>query len=145
MHGHLGPEDRNPFQTLLLGLSLFAALPLLRGDAGSATLERELSDRTVVAWGVCLLLGASFALLGSFWRGDVWNALTLERAGVFLVGGAAAVYAAVVLFSGAPIDDIRYAVSVQVAYAASCFWRTAQITVRMRWIRSIAQSVNGRG
>lgn len=90
-----GYSQRNPHQAFLIGLSIVASLPLLRGQAQSSLLERELDDRTVVLWGGCLLVGSLLALFGEFWPGRTWTGLVLERGGLGLIGGAAAVYAVV--------------------------------------------------
>lgn len=87
--------QRNPHQAFLIGLSIIASLPLLRGQAQSTLLERELDDRTVILWGCCLLAGSLLALLGEFWPGRTYVGLVLERGGLGLVGGAAAIYAVV--------------------------------------------------
>ena len=129
--------QRDPFETLLLGLSVLASVPLLRGDAGSALLERELDNATVIAWGLALLIGSVLALAGSYWHGHAYAALVVERGGLVLVGGAAAVYALVVL---ATVDDrggVAYLTCVQAAYALACGWRCKQITSRLQWIRAM--------
>lgn len=129
--------QRNPFQTFLLTLSLVAAAPLLRGDAGSALLERELPELAVVLWGACLLVGSLLAVVGEFWRGRTWNGLVVERAGLALVGGMAGVYAWIVWRATGSTDEVRYLLAVQVAYAAACAARVVQITRRLRWIRQV--------
>lgn len=129
--------QRNPFQTFLLGFGLAAAIPLLQGDTGSATLERELDDTAVVLWGAALLIGSFLGLFGSFWpRGDArqsWTGLNIERTGLILVGGAGAVYGFVLVWTARETADVWYIASVQSAFVAACFWRVGQIFRRMRW------------
>lgn len=132
-------SQRNPYQIFLLGLSIIVSVPLLRGDAGSGVLEHELDNRTVIAWGIGLLVGSVMAFVGEFWPGRQWTSLVLERFGLMLVAGAAAVYAGVVLLSVSDRTDVAYLSAVQLAYALSCGWRCYQITRRLAWIRLVVE------
>lgn len=134
-------SQKNPHQTFLLVFSLYAAAPLLTGrSAGSAVLSEVLNQATLVTWGLCLLIGSLVALVGEFWPGRTWDGLVLERTGVGLVGLGALLYSGVVFFT---VDsDTRYVVGVTTAYGLSCVWRVAQITKRLRWIRSLILETN---
>lgn len=127
---------KNPFQVFLLTLGLLQSGPLLQGDAGSALLEAALPDRTVILWGWCLLIGCGVTLVG-IWlpiRVAVF-ALVLERSGLILVAGAAAIYAYFV-WNSADLDEVRYAVAIQIGFSLACVWRCFQITKGLRWALS---------
>lgn len=128
---------QNPFQVFLLVLSLAAALPLIAGDSGSASLERELPDVTVTMWGWALLIGSALALIG-LWTpaSHALFGLTVERAGLILVGGAALIYAYVILDAAGTADGVRYAVAVQSAYGLACGWRCIQLWKAIRWSKA---------
>lgn len=137
-------SQKNPYQTFLLVLSLYASAPLLAGrSAGSSALDEALNHATFITWGLCLLVGSLITLLGEFWPGHTWNGLVLERTGIGLVGLGALVYSVVVFFN--VHTDVRYVVGVTAAYGLSCAWRVVQITRRLRWIRALIEETNARG
>lgn len=121
-------SQRNPYQVFLLGLSIIGSIPLLRGYPASSVLASQLSHTAVIFWGTCLLIGSVVALAGEFWPGHTWDGLVIERAGLSLVGLAAAVYAVVVWTSvhGAGSDAATVApwafISATCAAAATAVW-----------------------
>lgn len=122
------PPAWNPFEVFLLGLSLTSSIGLLRGNSGSAVLDSQLNERVVTLWGFALAAGSLLALAGVWcYRQErtLVPGLVLERAGLVLVGVAAATYSSVVIAS-VPFGDARWPVSVQIAYAAACFFRAWQ-------------------
>lgn len=126
----------NPFEVLLLALSVVSCASLIRGSSGSAVLDDRLAPFTVTMWGVALGVGAALALAGVICYTQerlLMPGLYLERAGLTLVGVAAAVYAGVVLHYAADIDAVRYSVYIQVAFSSACFLRAWQAH---RYIRS---------
>ena len=149
MHRLLGKRDelyippQNPFEVFILGLGLLAALPLLRGDTGSAVLEANLDDTAVILWGAALLIGAAMALVG-MWLPTRWAllGLYLERGGLILAGGAASIYAYIVFRESNP-DDVRYIVSTQTGFAVACLWRSIQLTRGIHWSRTHTSKVGG--
>lgn len=88
---------RHPFQTYMLALCVVSGLPLLFGRATSEAIEKNLPVWVAFVWGLMLFGGASTALVGSYWRGPYEDALTLERVGLDLTGGASIVYGSVIL------------------------------------------------
>lgn len=88
---------RHPFQIYMLALCLAASLPYLFGYATAESVEKQLPVWLALAWGITLLTGSGIALVGSFWRGSIANALTMERLGLNFTGGAAVVYGLCVL------------------------------------------------
>ena len=64
--------------------------------------------------------------------GCLFLAVGLLEAGA-LVGG----YAGAVWHTDDQSSGVTYVVSIQVAYAASCAWRVAQLSRRMRWVRRL--------
>lgn len=130
------PPLWNPFQVFLLGLSVVSSIGLLRGHSGSAVLDDRLPGWEVTAWGLMLVVGSLIALAGGvcYWTArNLMLGLYLERTGLILVGGAAAIYSYVVLQSAASVDGVRWAVTVQSAYAAACFFRAWQDHAAIRW------------
>lgn len=142
MHRLLGKRDpddpyvppQNPFEVFLLAISLVAALPLLEGDTGSAVLEEYLADGTVALWGAALMTGSTMALGGLYapYR-FAFMGLHLERGGLILSGGAAAIYAWVVVAQAGYVGEVRYITSMQMGYTAACAWRAWQLTRAIRW------------
>lgn len=122
------PPAWNPFEVFLLGLSLVSSFGLLRGNPGSMVLDEQLNDLVVSLWGVALAAGSVTALAGVFcyrWQDTLMPGLVLERAGLLLVGTAAVVYSGVVL-SAVSLDSARWPVSIQIAFAGACFFRSWQ-------------------
>lgn len=83
---------RHPFQVYLLGLCVVSGFPYLFGQATAEAVDRQLPVFLAAAWGLVLLIGAATALVGTFWRGSIANALTMERIGLYATGWAALVY-----------------------------------------------------
>lgn len=85
---------RHPFQTYMLFVCVLAGVPLVfsGGAATPNSIEATLPDWLAFLWGLSLLVGAALALTGSYWPGDYSNALTLERIGLAISGGAAIIY-----------------------------------------------------
>lgn len=131
-HPYIPP--RNPFQVFLLSFGCFISLSLIQGIAGSVILEEALTDRAVTSWGWALMVGSSIALLG-LWLPERFAlfGLALERAGMILVGGAAAIYAWVLYDSVDDAGTVSYNLGIQCAFALACFWRAVQLTRVMRW------------
>jgi hypothetical protein len=122
------PPAWNPFEVFLLTLSLASSVGLLQGNTGSTVLDAHLNDLVVTLWGVALAAGSLLALAGVYCyrrEATLMPGLVLERAGLTLVGVAAAIYSAVVL-SAVSFSGARWPVSIQVAYAAACFFRAWQ-------------------
>lgn len=123
------PPAWNPFEVFLLTLSLVSSIGLLRGHSGSALLDERLSDFAVTLWGTCLMAGSGLALAGVYCYRKVdtlMPGLYLERAGLTLVGAAATAYSYVVLQQASDVDGVRWAITVQIAYAAACWFRAWQ-------------------
>jgi hypothetical protein len=122
------PPAWNPFEVFLLVLSLASSIGLLQGSTGSAVLDAHLNDLVVTLWGVALDVGCLLALAGVYCyrrQATLMPGLILERAGLSLVGVAATVYSAVVI-TAVSFNDGSRTVSVQVAFAAACFFRAWQ-------------------
>jgi len=83
---------RHPFQTFMLALAVISGLPLILGHPQPRSIEATLPPWLATTWGVMLFGGAVVALLGSYWLGNYANALTIERIGLLVVGGAACLY-----------------------------------------------------
>lgn len=146
------PPAWNPFQLFLLALSLVSSVGLLQGKSGSQLLDARLNDFAVSLWGAALAIGSLLAMAG------VWcyrhphrlmSGLYLERGGLVLVGAAASVYSFVVLHSAADVSGVRFTASVQIGYAAACFFRSWQdhraITQTKRLYRTLQRSARDGG
>lgn len=122
------PPAWNPFEVFLLVLSLASSIGLLQGNTGSTVLDAQLNDLVVSLWGIALAAGSILALAGVYCyrrEATLMPGLVLERAGLSLVGVAATIYSVVVIYS-VSLSGARWAVSVQIAYAAACFFRAYQ-------------------
>jgi hypothetical protein len=91
---------RHPSQVFLLLLCVVSGIPKLFGVTTAGSVEASLPGWLAVAWGGVLFGGSAAALVGSYWRGELVTALTVERAGLALVGAAAVMFAIVVVFAG---------------------------------------------
>lgn len=123
------PPAWNPFEVFLLALSLASAAGFLQGNSGSTVLDSRLSDTVVTLWGIALAVGSALALTGVYCyrkEATLMPGLVLERAGLSLVGVAATIYSLIVIHSAADASGIRWTVSIQIAYAAACFFRAWQ-------------------
>lgn len=145
------PPAWNPFEVFLLCLSLASSAGFLRGNSGSTLLDARLSDLVVTLWGIALALGSILALAGVYCyrkESTLMPGLVLERAGLSLVGVAATIYSYFVLHSAGDLNGVRWTVSVQVAYAAACFFRAWQdhraIGRTYRIVRRASDSHDGR-
>lgn len=130
------PPAWNPFEVFLLALSVVSSIGLVRGHSGSQVLDDRLPVWEVVVWGLMLAGGSIVALVGIYCyrsRERLMLGLYLERTGLLLVGGAAAVYSYVVATTAADVDGVRWAVTVQSAYAAACLFRAWQDHRAIRW------------
>lgn len=130
------PPAWNPFEVFLLALSVVSSVGLLRGQSGSQVLDDKLPNWEVAAWGLMLAAGAIIALLGIYsyrQRQTLMLGLYLERTGLILIGGGAAIYSYVVLTTAPEVAGVRWSVTVQGAYAAACFFRAWQDHRAIRW------------
>lgn len=93
-------SGRHPFQIYLLALCIVSAVPLIFGRFTAGSIEETLPEWLVVSWGLMLFGGAAAGLIGSYWRGDYADGLTIERVGLAAVGSAAAVYSVVIVATG---------------------------------------------
>ncbi len=55
---------RHPFQTYLLALCVVSGAPMAAGQVTANSLEEQLPEPLVIAWGVMLVFGAVVALFG---------------------------------------------------------------------------------
>ena len=134
-------SQRNPHQLFLLLLSVAAASQLWNGGAGSPDLDAAMAGWAVKVWGSGLLAGSLVALVGMWWP-RTWTGLVVERTGLVVVAAVAALYAWVLGTAG---SHLWYSVAIHTAYAASCAWRVAQITRRLRWVSAQVVRLNSRG
>jgi hypothetical protein len=120
---------RHPFQTYLLALSVVSGLPILFGYIGAGSMARELPFWLAFCWGLALFIGSSVALVGSYWRGNAANALTIERAGLAVIGSAAIVYGVVIIFAAGntSVPGRIIPVAIIEAYGFSCIRRARDI------------------
>jgi hypothetical protein len=87
---------RHPFQTYLLSLCFVTGIPGLFGYVGSPALREALPLGLSIAWSVMLVFGSAAGLLGSYWRGDLATAMSIEKLGLFSVGVAACIFALII-------------------------------------------------
>lgn len=116
---------RHPFQTYLLALCVVSGAPMAAGQVTANSLEKELPELLVVAWGAMLVVGAVLALVGSYARVSYEWSLTLERVGLWSTGVAAVVYGAIILFSGSWGGFV--AACIILGFGAACIRRARDI------------------
>lgn len=117
---------RHPFQTYLLVLCVVSGVPLLAGRVSAGSIEAELPGWLALTWGAALCLGSLAALIGSWWRGNYANALTLERMGLLIAGSAGIAYAAVILVT-IPLNTGLVSAGLCLGFGASCVVRERDI------------------
>lgn len=116
---------RHPFQVYLMVLCVLSSLPQLFGFVTAGSIESELPDWLAAAWNSVLLVGSTITLLGSYWPKGIATALTLERAGLALVGSASLVYTAVIIFDSGWTRLL--AAAIIAAFGLSCLRRSRDI------------------
>ena len=117
---------RHPFQTLLLILCLLSGVPQLLGITTASSVEATLPTWLGIAWGVILIVGPAVALAGArFWRRNYATALTMERAGLYLTGAAACVYA-LCIFALRGVEA-SMAAAIVLAFGLACLRRASDI------------------
>lgn len=136
------PSIPNPFQTLLMVVCFIQSLPLIRGDTGSTVLERTVSDKTAVAWGICMLVGSGMVLIGERWKRPHYMGALFERTGLLLFGAGALIYSGVIVFAAEVLDDVRYVASLHAAIGVAALMRAWQVDKDMRRIRKIQEEIS---
>jgi hypothetical protein len=138
----MGLADRNPFEAfLLLAAAVQGAAALLR-IAQPTSIAQALPPSLRVIWAILLLIGGLFTLTGLGWPGDPFTAVEIKRVGLIAAGSGAVVYGMAASLLGAP----GVAVSVyNLAFAAACYWRTVQLTIRLRAVRQVLTAVRHLG
>lgn len=121
--------SRHPFETYLLALAAVSGVPLLFGQSNSSTIQHGLPPLVVAAWGAMLLIGSTTALAGLYWRGRASTALLMERAGLHGVGGAALVYAVVLLVGTGWTGG--FAACITGGFGVACFAQARRISARI--------------
>jgi hypothetical protein len=121
---------RHPFQVYMLGLCVVSGLPYLFGQASAEAVENQLPYWLAFGWGMMLVLGASTALIGSFWKRSIADALTMERVGLSLTGGSAVVYGLCVLGGRSGVAPF-YATVIYLGY-----WLLMVSITRFGWTES---------
>lgn len=116
---------RHPFQTYLLSLCVISGAPMAVGKVTANSIEDKLPQPLVIAWGIMLVSGAAVALIGAYLRGSYATALTLERIGLWSVGGAALAYGVCILAAG-NIGSLVVA-GIILGFGAACVRRARDI------------------
>lgn len=90
-------SGRHPFETYILALAAFAAIPVLFGAAPDpGSIEAALPSYAGFLWSLILATGSIIALVGTYWK-DRATGLVAEQLGLAFVGIAAFLYAGVAL------------------------------------------------
>jgi hypothetical protein len=122
---------RHPYQTFILALCVASGLPLLVGHPASGSLESLLPLWLSITWGASLFVGALLGLSGPYWRGTAVTALTIERCGLMLVGGAACIYGAIIV--GAVGFAGSFAAAITVGFGGASLLRAHQLGRLVRY------------
>lgn len=125
--------DRNPFEAFLLTGALLQGAAVLVGAASPTSIDQALPPTMQIIWAILLLGGGGLALIGLGWLGDPFSAIEIKRVGLVCAGFGGLVYGMAAAAFGAP----GLAVGIyNICFAAACFWRLIQITIRLRGIRA---------
>lgn len=124
--------SRHPFEVYLLALAAVSGVPLLFGQSNSDAVHAALPPLVVNVWGAMLVFGSCLALLGLFWRGHSGTGLLMERSGLVGVGGAAMVYAAIVV--GTVGTGGLFSSCITAGFGAACFAQAHRISERIHLV-----------
>lgn len=132
--------SRHPFEVYLLVLAAVSGVPLLLGKPNSGSVQDALPPAMTALWGAMLVLGSTLALAGLYWRGRRSTGLLMERTGLIGVGGAALVYACILLTTG---WRGMFAACITGAFGLACITQARRISQR---IHAVIQHIDhGRG
>lgn len=115
-------------------LVFFLALIGLSGVLIATGLQRTpivkgMGEPWATIWGVGLSLGSFTTVAGSYWRNQI-DGLLIERSGVFLLSGTAAIYSVLILvfagFSAGFTSSLVYAI-----FAVACYRQVRYINIHM--------------
>lgn len=138
----LGIADRNPFEAFLLAAALVQGSAVLLGIADPTSISSALPPYLRVIWAILLTSGGVCALSGLGWPGDPFTAVEIKRVGLVAAGAGTLVYGLAAAFLGS--TGIAVAV-YNLAFTSACFWRTIQLTLRLRGIRSTLAAIRDSG
>ncbi len=134
---------RHPFQTYLLALCVLSGVPLIFGQVTAGSIEESLPYWLAFSWGLCLFLGSITALIGSYWRRNYADALTIERIGLLFAGSAGIAYAVVVALVVPPLTGLT-AGGIILGFGISCVARARDIGRILRRAREKSSDVVAR-
>jgi hypothetical protein len=100
------------------------------GRVPAGSVQDNLPPWLVAAWGTVLLGGSVTALVGSYWRGNYANGITLERVGLNLVGSAGTTYALLILATAGMSGLL--AGGIVLAFGLACMSRATDIAIIVR-------------
>lgn len=128
-----GPLDPNPFESFLLFIAVLQGWLVLSGVAQPTALQQVLGTNLRILWASLLLFGGAVALAGLHWPADLMTGFEVKRVGLLACGTATLTYGLALLMLG---PQGYVAAVIQVAFAAACFVRIAQVTRRIRRVRA---------
>lgn len=116
--------SRSPIYTFFLGLIIITGILTIFGLSNNAVVN-EMGKPWYQIWGIFLCIGAGIAVAGSYWRNKV-NGMLIERSGIFLLGGASAIWPILIV---SMIGFLRspYTVVSTLIFSATCFLQVRYI------------------
>lgn len=126
-------SGRHPFEVGPLLGCLIVGVLLAVADERPPSMTRLLPEPMLTGWLVILAAGGFTGLVGSWWRGDVDDALLIEFAGVLAVATMCTVYV-IVLFAASPYQAVT-AGGLLAGIAGGAWWRAGQCVRDWRKLR----------
>jgi hypothetical protein len=131
-------SGRHPFEVVLLVAGPTVGVILLVSGKQPAAVNAAMSPLVRVVWVAMLLLAGIAGLTGVFWSGRLQMSLSIEAAGMLVLGSATSMYAiAVAARSGL---TGAAAAGFTAAVAAGSWWRIIQIFRDLRIIDRVIQA-----
>lgn len=128
---------RSSLQSYFLGLIVVTGVLIATGISRNPAIA-EMGEPYATIWGICLSVGAATALIGGYWREQLTGML-IERSGILLLGGSAALWAILVALKTHANSPAT--VLFTSAFAFACFRHVRYINQHMNLIlKAVADS-----
>ncbi len=131
-----------PFEFVILLFLVFGGISTLTNLGAPSTLSRVLPDAILVIWTVLLVVGAFVGFTGVIWFGRETTALLIEQVGLIALGGAALIYAVVLLSQFGSIQGASVSTSFIGGFGIAAMWRTYEINKRQRSIVELSRHLD---
>lgn len=116
--------SRSPLYIFFLALIAITGIITMAGLSDNMV-TREMGKPYYHFWGAFLLVGSSVAVFGSYWRNKI-NGMLIERSGIFLLGGASAIWSILIVALIGVLRSPFTLISVSI-FSVSCFLQVRYI------------------